>query len=476
MKLFIFRRDLRLCDNQGLNLIDSEEILPVFLLDPQQVFKSNRNKHFFSTNALQFMCESLVDLDKHLHQKKSRLVILLDDPISSIEYLVQKFKPSGVVFNADWSAYALKRDEDIQKVCKNNNIPIQICTSDSTLHPLSDLTKSSGEAYLQFGAFYKNAFKHGHPVLPVTHKAIFMKNIPVLKNEISATQLQKRLYAINDNIAQRGGRSHALKKLKNIQSQSKYNLMRDRLDYSTSMLSGALNFGCISIREAYFTFIKNLGKQTELLKQLYWRDFFLHIVAVNPLARSFSRHIDSKFDKIKWEVDELKIKEEFNALWNSKTGFLIVDAAIAEMRSTGFMHNRARMIVGVFWTKYLRIHILHEKYGSQVGFSSQLLDAIGPSQNKLNHHWITELDLSGRRYAPKGRPLAGRPMNISNSMIKKWDPDAKYIKKWLPHLKDVPVKEIYKWGNHLDTYKHLHPAPMFDISSRLRVWIRSCRI
>jgi len=62
---------------------------------------------------------------------------------------------------------------------------------------------------------------------------------------------------------------------------------------------------------------------------------------------------------------------------NSQTGFLIIDAAMNEMKITGFMHNRARMIVGMFWTKYLLINPFHPIYGSQVGFSKLLVDAIG---------------------------------------------------------------------------------------------------
>jgi deoxyribodipyrimidine photo-lyase len=94
--------------------------------------------------------------------------------------------------------------------------------------------------------------------------------------------------------------------------------------------------------------------------------------------------MDKRFDKIKWKNN----KEEWNTLINSQTGFLIIDAAMNEMKITGFMHNRARMLVGVFWTKYLLINIFHPKYGSQVGYSKYLVDAIGPSQNKMNHQWI----------------------------------------------------------------------------------------
>jgi deoxyribodipyrimidine photo-lyase len=157
-------------------------------------------------------------------------------------------------------------------------------------------------------------------------------------------------------------------------------------------------------------------------------------------------------------------------MWDSKTGFLLIDAGMNQMKITGFLHNRLRMLLGVFWTKYLLINPFHPKYGSQVGFSQLLVDAIGPSQNAKNHAWITELDFPGKKYSTKGVPLSGRPMDISNKMIRKWDPKCIYIKRWLPHLKDIPNKEIYNWkGNEL------HSGPIFDSKEKYKEWIQLCK-
>jgi deoxyribodipyrimidine photo-lyase len=148
-----------------------------------------------------------------------------------------------------------------------------------------------------------------------------------------------------------------------------------------------------------------------------------------------------------------------------------------EMKITGFMHNRARMLVGMFWTKYLLINPFNIKYGSQTGFSKLLVDAIGSTQNKMNHHWITELDYPGRKYSSKGVPLTGRPMNINNDQIKKFDKECKYIKKWLPQLKDIPNKDLYKWDNKISNkYNNIHPKPMFNSKERYEEWINICKI
>lgn len=211
----------------------------------------------------------------------------------------------------------------------------------------------------------------------------------------------------------------------------------------------------------FYEFIGNTAMQ----KQLYWRDFWLQILKNVDNATEF-QHIDRRFDNnITWKKSN---KKEWNLLINGKTGFLLVDSGIQEMKQTGYMHNRARMIVGMFWTKVLHINPFDPIYGSQVGFSKYLLDAVGPSQNKMNHHWITELDFPGRRYGCS--KLSGRPMDVSNSMIIRFDKDCEYIKKWIPELEIVPNRELYNWN--VDTYKKwkLHVPPMLDLAERKEQW------
>ena len=457
--LFIFRRDLRLHDNLGLhklrNKVGDNRIIPLFILDPAQVHKNSHNEHYFSSNALQFMCESLIDL-----HDQCGLVIIYGDLADALKKAIAKYRPDVVGWNRDWSALARKRDKTLRAVAEAEGVEVCECDDDYTLWPPTSLARQNGEPYRQFGAFYKHAKSLGKApaVLP---------KVDIVGRGKSPASFLRTLYDENDELAQRGGRKEALKRLRSLATQKKYNEMRDRLDFETSNLSAALNFGCISVREAFAAVHKVLGRTSDLLKQFYWRDFFLMLIILDPNARSFRRHMDPRFDDvIRWRNSST----EFAKLWNARTGFLLIDAAMMQMKRTGFMHNRARMLVAVFWTKYLRIHIHHPKYGSQCGFSRLLVDAIGPSQNKMNHHWVTELDMPGRRYAPKGYPLAGRPMDISNEMIRKWDPQGVYVRKWLPHLADVDVRTLVKWKGD-----ERHPGPMFDAKERYKDWIISSK-
>lgn len=468
--VFIFRRDLRLRDNIGLlRLLEKvDSIIPVFLLDPRQASRTRKNRYYFSENALQFMCESLIDLNKEC---RGRLQVIYGDPSKSLERLIKKYSPAVVGWNSDWSSFAMKRDEKMKKICVANNVEVLECMDDFSLHPMELLKKEDGKPYRQFGAFYAHEKGLGLPEKPVNGRITILPSLR--KKDVGA--LLRRMYDENDEIAQRGGRAEAVKKLRELKRQKQYDTKRDRLDFQTSNLSASLNFGCVSVREAYYAMRSTLGSRNQLMRQLYWRDFFLAIVAFEPRARSYVEHMDPGFDRrIRWRTKGLA--NDFKKLWDGKTGFLLIDAAMMQMRRTGFMHNRARMLVVIFWTKYLRIHILHPKYGSQAGFSRALVDAIGPSQNKMNHHWATELDMPGRRYAPKGHPYAGRPMDVSNKMIGKWDPDGVYIRKWLPHLKDVSTRDLRSWDDaRSKSSGNIHPAPIFDARERYQVWIFSSK-
>jgi deoxyribodipyrimidine photo-lyase len=462
--IYIFRRDLRLDDNHGLiNLMKNcDKVIPVFFLDENQIIKSDHNQHYFSNNAVQFMCESLEDLDQQLKEKKSKLFYFFGYPDIILENILKQLNDYKIIvgWNADYSKYSLNRDEKMKNICKKYDVEVLETFTDFTLVPFEKLIKNDGNAFKQYGAFYKNAIKTTVSKPIKNNNSNYISKTFKLDNEFKKTLQQ--FYKENKLIAQHGGRQETLQKLKQLVKFKDYNVMRDRLDYETTNISAALNFGCISIREAYQAIVKHLGKNSILLKQLYWRDFFLTIVKHTPHGNDFKRHIDERYDLLDWHNS--RSAKYWQNMWDSKTGFLLIDAGMNQMKISGFLHNRLRMLLGVFWTKYLLINPFHPKYGSQVGFSQLLVDAVGPSQNAKNHAWITELDFPGKKFSAKGVPLSGRPMDISNKMIRKWDPECIYIKRWLPHLKDIPNKELYNWTDTI-----------FDPKEKYKEWIQLCK-
>ena len=453
--IFIFRKDLRLYDNLALIELTKrcEKIIPIFIFDDYQINITEHNKYYRSNNAIQFMCESLIDLNKQLDNK---LMFFKGDPIKILEKIVKSlYKDNNIIigFNKDYTKYAIKRDSDIISLVAKYQINVITIEHDNTLIPFKKMIKSDGNAYMVYGSFYKNAIttKVNNPITNKFSKYIQYKNLDF--NRISINDFNK-LYKENKSIAQHGGRSIAIKKMYNNLVYKNYTNKRDLLDFNTYQVSAALNFGCISIRE-FYNIIKN---NIEIKKQLYWRDFYTCILRYIPNANSYSLMINDIFNKVKW----LNNYKDWNLMMESKTGYLIIDAGIRELIKTGYIGNRIRLLLATFWIKYLLINPLHFKYGSQVGFSRYLVDC-NTSQNKLNHQWFTDLDLSGRRFAKRGcNSLTGRMMRIDNEIIKKFDPDCNYIKKWLPELKNIPNKDLYKWNEDIQKKYKLHVKPLFD--------------
>jgi deoxyribodipyrimidine photo-lyase len=478
--VFIFRRDMRLDDNHGLYELTTKCkcIMPIFILDKNQIVKNKNNKYYFSNNAVQFMCESLIDLDKQLHKYNSRLFLFFGYPWEITARLLVKLKSIYnkicIGYNCDYSKYSQKRDSAINVVCNKLKINIYTTHTDYTLLPFDELLHD-GNPFKQYGAFYKNAIKKNptksfkNKFTDFLKKTVKMKDIKEIEYDILELS---HFYTENEFIAQHGGRTELIKKLKTISKFNEYNELRDQLNYNTTNLSAGLNYGCISVREAFEKIYLELGKNSQILKQLYWRDFFLCAFRFIPNGDSYKFAMDKKYDKIKW----VNSKEDWKTLMNSNTGFLLIDAGINQMKQTGFLHNRLRMMLVSFWTKYLLISIFHPKYGSQVGYSAMLVDAVGPSQNKINHNWVLDFDYSGRQFSKKGT-LSGRPMSISNDMIKKFDKECIYIKKWLPHLDDIPNKDLYKWNKEIaKKYNNIHPSPMFDDKEKYKEWIKATTI
>lgn len=457
--IFIFRRDLRIEDNYGLIKLSKQcdYILPIFILDSNQILQ--KNKKYFSNNVVQFICESLIDITKRIPEFK----LFYGNPNIILQKLIRLLKVKYellIGFNLDYSIYSIKRDNLIKILCKKNNIELITYEDDLTLIPSKYLLKG-GTAFKQFGAFYKNAIRYRVPEPLKTKINLININIPfTYKGELT------KFYKENINLSQRGGRINALEKLKKIKEiQKNYSKNKDLLDYHTCELSAYVNLGLISPREFYYY------SNIDIRKQLYWRDYFL--MAYRFLKMQNYTHIDKRYNNIKWS----KNSKEWNLLMKSQTGFLLIDASMQQLIKTGYIPNRARLLLGSFWCKYLHINPFDPNYGSQVIYSKYLVDAIGCSQNKMNHHWLTEFDFAGKKFSPKGSPIAGRPMAIDNLQIKKFDPECKYIKKWLPHLKEISNKELINWNEEISKKnKNIHNKPIFDPKERYHKWIMLCKL
>ena len=445
---------------------------------------------------MKFICESLKELDISIKKSKSKLYIFYGKPVNALLYIINSLKKSKnyskftvcVGFNKDFSKYSIERDNLIKENMEKNNVPLLTSDDDFTLCSMNLMVKEDKSPYKQYGAFRKNMFA----IKSKFNKSIH-KKINFLNKELKFTKaigINNIDVFWNENIhegyspVEHGGRSNGLHILSILKNFKEYNKKRDMLSYNTTRISAHLNFGTISEREFYEELIISLGNSTQLINQIIWRDYFLTLNRFLPMGNSYDSHVDPRFNKLTWldnytgPTTQYKSKrnkqayDEWQLMMNSKTGFLIIDAAIQEIKITGFMHNRCRLIVGAFSVKYLQINPLCRFVGLNDWFSRYLVDCI-TSQNKLNCQWITELDFSGKKFAPHTSVIAGRPMNVSNKMIKKWDPDCEYIKKWLPHLANIDNKILFNWDTKFD--ETIHSKPIFDGKIRYQEWIALCK-
>ena len=229
------------------------------------------------------------------------------------------------------------------------------------------------------------------------------------------------------------------------------------------MLSTSLKFGVISIVEAYYAFHKN--KLVDLIKQLYWRQYFF------VLARFHYNdygHVDKFFETVKWKNN----LSEAKALWDfGKTGFPIIDASVRQLISTGYMHNRGRLLVSSFAVKLLHQDPFGWKsYGGQAVFSRLLSDCCYANNYGNWNFTLGPYDLGGYRFGHAGT-LGGRVINPTN--FKKWDPKLLFIRKYIPELDAIPDKDVFNWNTSFKKYPSCsYPAPIIDYAARKKEWYK----
>lgn len=427
ISLFIFRRDLRLNDNIGLiNCLKlSKKVIPIFILNPEQITEKNKYR---SNNCIQFMIESIKELNQELKNNNGKLYIFYGLITDIIEKLINKYNVKSIFVNSDYTPYSINRDNSIQQLCNKHNIDFKQY-EDVLLHPIKTIINNDGNVYLKFSPFLNKAKNVlvNKPIknINVSNK-YYNKYIPFTFDNLDS------LYEYNKLVPQKGGCLTALKKLKSLKNFKNYNINRNILSINTTLLSAYIKFGCISIRKLYHNIIKILGKNNQLLVQIYWREFYYNVISAYPYILN-GENLNPKYNKIPWitwKSANIRQKEMFNKWKNGETGFLIIDAAMNELNKTGYMNNRARMISASFLTKQMMWHWKEgEKY-----FAQKLYD-YDPTLNNLNWQFIAGSGNDSQQFI--------RIFNPFNQQLK-YDKQNVYINKWLKLPLKLPMLDNNK--------------------------------
>lgn len=424
--MFLFHRDLRLDDNIGLieALKANESVIPIFIFDDRQLATNNQKNDYKSNNLVEFMIESLEDLNTQLKNQESQLYFFKGLTNEVIEELIVAEKIEKIYSNIDYTPFSQLRDKQISDICKKHNVEF-IQTHDSLLNPPQAIHKDDGKPYTIFTPFYNKSMcvEVGEPIKN-NYTNYHTKKIESSCRIEDAIKIKK-----NPNLFVHGGRTNALKILKDSKRFIDYPKERDNPAIEkTTGLSAHNKFGTISIREVYHMLAKTLGMEHTLIKQLYWRDFLTHIAFHFP--HIFGHAFDKRFENVKFEND----KNKFEAWCKGQTGFPIVDAGIRQLIATGFMHNRVRMIVASFLVKDLHIDW---RWGEKF-FAQHLID-YDPAVNNGNWQWASSTGCDAQPY-----------FRIFNPWLQqeRFDPDCTYIKRWIPELKNVSAKTLNELHKH----------------------------
>ncbi|MEM3347759.1 MAG: deoxyribodipyrimidine photo-lyase [Metallosphaera sp.] len=416
--LFLFRRDLRLEDNTCLikALRECDEVVPLFIIDPRQV----EDNPYKSPFAIGFMIDSLLELDQDLKTVGSRLHLLKGFP----EEIIPKINADAVYMNEDYTPFSRQRDERIKEKVKG-----KLVTCEDLLLTEKRLFLKEGKPYSVFTRFY----------VDVKDKPVRRPEVNNLKNygemkDITDVKLLENLHFQRSSF--KGGRRAALDALNRAQTID-YSLRNFPGLPGTTRLSPYLKFGVLSPREVYYSV------NEEIRRQLYWRDFFTLLAYYNPYV--FGHAYKREYDCVPW-VNDTNL---FNAWTQGKTGYPIVDAGMRELNNTGFMHNRTRMITAFFLVKVLHVDWRWgEKY-----FATKLVD-YDPSVNNGNWQWVASTGVD-------------RMFRIFNPWLqqKKFDPEAVYIKEWVPELRDLSPADIHNvYALNVDGY----PKPIVNYLEEVR--------
>jgi deoxyribodipyrimidine photo-lyase len=437
--LFIFRRDLRIIDNNGLNLLNDKckNIYTIFIFTPEQVGSGNKYK---SDNSVQFMIESLQDLASQISKAGGRLYTFYGHNDAVVADCIKAWDINLVCFNLDITPYAKERDEKIIKLCERMKCYVMY-DYDYYLHQPGTIVNGSDKPYQKFTPYYQTALKHKVET-PAKMRKLHLKSSDAhISNKITLDEAMKKFVGNeNPDILVHGGRENAIKQIhiaaKNIKH---YEKSRDELSKPTSQLSAYIKFGNVSIREVYYAFKNNHS----FIRQLYWRDFYSGILYSFP--RVLGHALKPKYDKIKWHHNE----RWFDAWCKGMTGIPIVDASQRQLVAQGWVHNRGRMISSSILIKIL---LIDWRKGEQ--FYAQHLVDYDVASNNGGWQFSSGSGADSQPYFRYFNPY---------TQSKDHDPKCEYIKKWIPELKDVPNEDIHNWDTAWENHKDIkYPKPIVD--------------
>ena len=425
MNIFWFRRDLRLFDNHGLYqaLKAGKPVLPIFIFDTEILDDLDDPRD----RRVSYIYDELDQIHEYLVEQGSGLRIFHGSPLDIYRQLVQEFDIDTVYCNRDYEPYAQQRDLAIYQWLNSKGIDFK-GYKDQVIFEKAEVVKGDGKPYTVFTPFSRK-WRARLEEQPITtypseklvdnfyrHDAQPFPSISLLGFELNLSDIPDK--QVEDNLLKH---------------------YKEKRDFpakpGTSRQGVHLRFGTISIRRLVLQAMKS--NQT-FLNELIWREFYMMILYHFPQV--VNQSFKPKYDNIPWRNNS----EEFLAWCEGRTGYPIVDAGMRELVTTGYMHNRVRMIVASFLTK----HLLIDWRWGEAFFAKHLLDYELASNNG-GWQWAAGTGCDAAPYFRVFYPYL---------QTDKFDPKKEYIRKWVPEFESDEYPEpivVHKEARvrAIETYK-----------------------
>ena len=433
INFFWFRRDLRLNDNHGLyQALQSEiPVRCVFIFD-KNILSKLPNKDA----RVQFIHQELHRLKSEISDKsnnRNQLEVWYGDPVELWRERIAFGDVNAIFCNRDYEPSAILRDQKVHQFAMENG-----CTfysfKDQCIYEGSEVVKDDGKPYTVFTPYSrkwmarleKDLIQHRDRREFTTHFPSehqlqgldlinFGENVPLFDIVTHKFKLTLGLVAEIPTLESMGFEAFSFNYPDRTVSQQTIANYSENRDFpgmqGTSRLGLHFRFGTISIREKL---AKAINLNQTFVNELIWRDFYMQILWHFPHVVSGS--FKPQYDLIQWRNNEL----EFEAWKNGETGYPIVDAGMRELNTTGFMHNRVRMIVASFLTK----HLLIDWRWGEAYFAEKLLD-FELASNNGGWQWAAGSGVDAAPYFRIFNPTA---------QTDKFDKQKTYIRKWVPEF------------------------------------------
>ena len=425
------RQDLRVRDNPALLAAErtGRPVLPLYILDEGSgnPWKPGGASRWWLANSLDSLARELMQIGSRLVRKRGSPARVLAD-----------LRPECVFWNVCNEPWTREQDLRIRRELEHRGVRVETFRS-ATLFPPGEVCNSAGNPYRVFTAF---AWACGEPTVPLPKPATLPPLDRWPRSESLDLLPHKPDWAAGLRAAWEPGSPSARSRIEAFDIE-KYADTRDIPAIAgTSRLSPHLHLGEISAREAWECFRRKTGPGANKFRnELLWREFAHHLLHNFPDLPD--EPLQPRFRHFPWRNDP-----EALARWQrGATGYPIVDAGMRELRETGWMHNRVRMIVGSFLTKHL---LLDWREGAR-WFWDTLVDA-DLANNSAGWQWIAGCGASAVPY-----------FRIFNPVLQgeRFDRDGSYIRRWVPELADLPARSIHKpWT--VPAPPKGYPAPIVD--------------